>query len=50
MNVVQSVEEENDNDDIDSNLLDDSNNGLVQAKDYRGVPGDPVSYLLEEWE
>ena len=47
--IVQSVKEETETDDIDSNLPDDFDDYLIQAnEDGGGLPGDPVSDCLDE--
>ena len=50
--IAKSAKEETENDNINSNLLDDSDDGLEQDNDFEdvGVPDDPISDYLDEWE
>ena len=48
--VVQSAEEETETGDVDSNLPDDSDDGLEQDNDDQGVPDDSISDYLGELE
>ena len=48
--IEQSAEEETEANYIDSNLLDDCDDGFEQDNEDGGVPDDPILDCLDEWQ